>query len=140
MPQPDLFPRGIRNNNPGNIKWSALNQWRGQVAPDADGFCRFNTMGDGIRAAFHLMNTYHIKDGCNRLFEYMTRYAPEGENDLEAYVKDISQRNGWPETYLLSVPFDFPRLLWAIFMHENGKEYVKISDIRDAVQIRGLTS
>nr|WP_237043560.1 hypothetical protein [Pseudomonas aeruginosa] len=29
-----LQPRGIRNNNPGNIVWSARNNWQGQLPHD----------------------------------------------------------------------------------------------------------
>ncbi len=37
-------PRGIRNNNPLNIKWNAANNWNGQTGSDSGGFCIFNTL------------------------------------------------------------------------------------------------
>ncbi|HGY2308601.1 TPA: structural protein, partial [Pseudomonas aeruginosa] len=48
-----LQPRGIRNNNPGNIVWSARNNWQGQLPHDPQiepRFCRFDTAHNGTRA------------------------------------------------------------------------------------------
>lgn len=51
-------PRGIRNNNPGNIRASDLFRWRGQDGADSDGFARFDLAVFGIRAMAILIRSY----------------------------------------------------------------------------------
>lgn len=51
-------PRGIRNNNPGNIKWSSANNWDGQTGQDASGFAVFSDATYGLRAMFLTLKSY----------------------------------------------------------------------------------
>ena len=44
--------RGIRNNNPGNIRKDG-SVWRGEVAGPDKSFKTFETMAWGIRAIYH---------------------------------------------------------------------------------------
>lgn len=56
------IPRGIRNNNPGNIRHS--DQWKGLTPeqPDPD-FCTFSTPEYGIRAMGVILLNYQRKHG-----------------------------------------------------------------------------
>lgn len=55
---PANAPLGIRNNNPGNIKWSSANNWDGQIGQDASGFVIFSDVTYGLRAMFILLKSY----------------------------------------------------------------------------------
>ncbi len=48
-----LQPRGIRNNNPGNIVWSARNNWQGQLPHDPQIEPRFCVSTRRITAPAH---------------------------------------------------------------------------------------
>ncbi len=62
------LPRGIRNNNPLNIRRSK-DKWQGLRALQTDtAFCQFETMAYGWRAAFVLLTRtyYHTSAQRNR--------------------------------------------------------------------------
>ena len=58
-----MLPRGIRNNNPLNIRRTAKDQWKGLRAQQTDAsFCQFESLDYGWRAAFYLLTrTYYHK-------------------------------------------------------------------------------
>lgn len=73
--------RGIRNNNPLNIRY-ACNNWLGKVPKDNKKdptFEEFTTMYYGFRAAILLIQTYIIKYGCNTITKIITRWAPSSD-------------------------------------------------------------
>ncbi len=86
--------RGIRNNNPLNLRLNKRNGWLGQVGSDEAAFCRFSAMCFGFRAAFITLQTYHDKHQCRTLRQYITRWAPPQENPTQAYVDTVAQ---WAE-------------------------------------------
>ena len=57
-----MLPRGIRNNNPLNIR-RGKDQWKGLRAQQTDAsFCQFESLDYGWRAAFYLLTrTYYHK-------------------------------------------------------------------------------
>ena len=56
------LPRGIRNNNPGNVEHNSKNNWIGLADPASDGrYCRFTHPQYAIRAMLWLMLTYQTK-------------------------------------------------------------------------------
>src|SRR3569623_742027 len=71
-----MTPRGIRNNNPGNIRWGE--DWRGLVAPaqrtDPD-FCQFVAPVYGIRAIGKILLTYQAR-GILMLHRILRTWAP----------------------------------------------------------------
>lgn len=85
--------RGIRNNNPGNIRHDGV-RWKGEVYGTDKEFKTFNTMAWGIRAMFHLLNNYRILHGCDTLEKMINRWAPPVENDTKGYVSFVSERSG----------------------------------------------
>src|SRR5580765_8407530 len=55
------IPRGIRNNNPGNIDYNANNDWVGKVPKEKNTDSRFEQFTDykyGVRALIMLLRTY----------------------------------------------------------------------------------
>jgi hypothetical protein len=79
-------PRGVRNNNPGNIRLGQA--WKGLALEQTDSaFCQFTSMAYGTRAIASIMYTYLRKYGLNTVNQIIHRWAPpEDLNDTSAYV------------------------------------------------------
>ncbi len=88
-------PRGIRNNNPGNIRhgenWQGLNPNSRSI--DA-AFCVFNTPVAGIRALAKVLINYKKLYGLNTVRQIISRYAPPNENQTTAYVQSVARQIG----------------------------------------------
>lgn len=88
--------RGIRNNNPGNIRNSERNDWKGEVSK-ADKkdqvFEEFETMSDGVRAMMRLLQKYQRSYNLHTVKEIVERWAPRNENDTAAYVRTVCKES-----------------------------------------------
>ena len=83
------IPRGLRNNNPLNIRLTNTT-WQGQLKPGTDKeFCQFVEMRYGYRAAFVLQNRYYNIWNCRTVRQIINRWAPPSENDTAAYVNRV---------------------------------------------------
>ena len=88
--------RGLRNNNPGNIRQSAV-RYQGEIVPSTDpAFKQFKSILWGYRAMFMLLHTYRKKHGLNTLDGMIRRYAPPFENHTEGYLKAVCNWSGIP--------------------------------------------
>lgn len=86
--------RGFRNNNPLNIEKSKGNAWQGEIVPSADSrFAQFKSMAYGYRAAFKLLYNYQHRYGCQRLEDFINRWAPSSENNTRAYIAIVAKRS-----------------------------------------------
>lgn len=93
-----MRPRGLRNNNPGNIRKNNI-VYQGEVVPSKDeAFKQFTTMAYGYRAMFTVLYTYQKKYGINTISDAIIRYAPSIENHTTAYIDAISEWSGVPAT------------------------------------------
>jgi len=71
------LPRGIRNNNPGNIEWGERWQGLDELRPDRDPrFAQFISPEDGIRALAKTLQTYQKKHGISTIEGIISRLAP----------------------------------------------------------------
>ena len=96
-------PRGLRNNNPLNIRLSKT-KWLGQIkaVPTREGlegsekaFCVFESMAYGWRAAFRLIcHTYYGKYKLRTIRAIINRWAPPKENNTSNYIKHVAERTG----------------------------------------------
>ncbi len=87
--------RGLRNCNPLNIIKTKNTVWLGQIHTDAEKtFCQFSEMVYGCRAALKLLRTYYTKYDCTTLRRIISRWAPETENNVLAYVRNVSRMTG----------------------------------------------
>ena len=122
MTAPLNLPRGIRNNNPGNIEFRAENPWRGQTGSDGR-FARFATPEAGVRALAVDLGT-KSRRGLNTVTAILNAYAPESENDTAAYIRAVSRALGvGPRDRLdLNDPRVRAGLMGAIISHENGMQ------------------
>ena len=84
-------PRGLRNNNPLNIRRSK-DQWQGLSAQQTDkAFFQFRSLAYGFRAGFKTIKTYMSKYGCRNITQIIMRWAPPSENNTDAYVRKVCQ-------------------------------------------------
>ena len=86
------LPRGLRNNNPLNIRINPANNWQGKVKDNTDGqFEQFTSMSFGIRAAFKIIHNW-LREG--RPFietpsDIICRWAPPSENNTTLYIDKV---------------------------------------------------
>lgn len=83
-------PRGIRNNNPGNIRNSERNDWAGEVSKadkKDNAFEEFKDIPHGVRAMMKLLLKYQRSYNLHSIKELIERWAPRDENDTAAYVR-----------------------------------------------------
>lgn len=86
-------PRGVRNNNPGNVMRGG-DQWQGEVAGSDSRYASFETPEAGIRAMGKTLLTYQDKHGLNTIEGIVSRWAPATENDTSAYIKTVAKAAG----------------------------------------------
>lgn len=88
-------PRGLRNNNPLNIRRSP-SKWLGEVdilsGRQDTTFCQFNSLAYGYRAAAKLLQTYQTKYKLYVLSQIIGRWAPPNENNTQAYATRVAQQ------------------------------------------------
>lgn len=88
-----MKPRGLRNNNPGNIRLSDT-RYVGETDSTDPDFKQFSSMAYGYRAMFRLLYTYQVRHGLNTLRGMISRYAPESENNTANYIRQVSAWSG----------------------------------------------
>ncbi|EPO5714889.1 hypothetical protein ACYBKQ_21635 [Klebsiella pneumoniae] len=116
-------PRGVRNNNPGNLEASSSNPWIGQTGSDGR-FAKFETPEHGIRALGRNLISYQ-RQGIDTVGEIINRWAPPSDNnDTAAYIKAVCAQLGVTANQPLdaSNPDTLQALCAAIIKHENGTQ------------------
>ena len=90
MQKKTTVPRGIRNNNPLNIRIG--NTWLGEVPNPTDSeFEQFVSPLYGLRAAFLILRRYIRRYGRNTIRKIISAWAPSSENNTEAYISNVSR-------------------------------------------------
>lgn len=121
-PAPPVLPRGIRNNNPGNIRLSPT-RWKGQRNFQFDpAFVEFTSPLLGLRALMRLLLTYHFKYGLDSVTALINRYAPPHENATDGYIHQVARKLGVERMARLDLRKSdmLIGLARAIVRHENG--------------------
>ena len=122
--------RGIRNNNPGNIRKGST-AWQGLAPEQSDSaFLQFDDMEHGIRAIAVTIKTYSQKYGLNSIAGIINRWAPPNENATGAYVQHVADALGVaPDAFIqVSDPGVMEQLVRAIIKQENGPASLLVSD------------
>lgn len=119
--QEKTLPRGLRNNNPGNIVKSRQ-RWLGEVAGEDAKFCTFSEMAYGYRALMKLLQNYQRTHRLYTVRELISRWAPATENHTESYIKSVTRQTGFgmDERLDLSDRQTVTALAAAISCVENG--------------------
>ena len=124
-----MLPRGIRNNNPLNIRRSK-DKWKGLRAVQADAqFCQFETLEYGWRAAFYLLTrTYYHKYRLYTIRSIISKWAPPIENKTDAYIANVSKLTGIDPDEPIGIPSESPgrwmKLGRAMAIQENGTDSI----------------
>ncbi|MFB1630148.1 structural protein P5 [Pseudomonas sp. AP-1] len=142
------IPRGVRNNNPGNIDFNPRNAWQGQLGLEVGvpkpRFARFDTPENGIRALGKLLINYQGKDGMpgvggkgiDTVLETINRWAPANENDTKAYAIAVAKRLGVGITEPINIKnlATLRGMVVSIIIHENGGNPYKAEVIDEGVR------
>ncbi|MGE0714479.1 MAG: structural protein [Alphaproteobacteria bacterium] len=88
-------PRGIRNNNPGNIDRTGT-QWQGMSADQSGDrrFIVFEAPEWGIRAIARVLRSYRDRHGLKTVRGIISRWAPPNENPTHIYIQFVTDKLG----------------------------------------------
>lgn len=114
--------RGLRNNNPGNIRLTG-DKWQGLRAIQNDlEFFQFTDAKYGIRAIAKLLMNYQEKYNLVTVYKIISRYAPPVENDTMSYVEHVASVVGVSSHQTIDVrDLDtMTKMVNTIIKHENG--------------------
>jgi hypothetical protein len=118
-----IMPRGLRNNNPGNLEKSRSNPWQGEIVPSGDRrFAQFVSMELGYRALLKLLRNYIVLHQCDTIGKIINRWAPPVENNTDGYIRRVEAITGLTADAVIS-PDDKTALMLiasAISEVENG--------------------
>ncbi len=124
------LPRGYRNNNPGNIRING-DLFQGEIRPSKDkSFKQFETMAYGYRAIFRILRNYYNNYNLDTIRKMIGRWAPENENDTDAYIKAVSDYSGIPADDPVNINDreQMIRIVAGMSRVENGRE-AEMSDV-----------
>lgn len=132
------LPRGMVNNNPGDLKAPPGTAWQGTTGYDSDGFAQFSNVCWGLRAlAMDLYNKI-TKDGLNTISLIIPVYAPPSDNNPDAnYIEAVSATSGIGADDVLGTDQDtMLSLIRGIINFETGldtTQYISDDDIDQGI-------
>lgn len=130
--------RGLRNNNPGNIRHSGT-QWHGMSATQTDpAFIQFIEPKWGIRALARTLQTYSTRYGLNTVRGIINRWAPPSENDTGSYVDAVARALGVSPDAQIDVFARAGDLTRAIIKHENGLQPYSLAELNAGLSLAGV--
>ena len=124
------IPRGLRNNNPGNIRING-DLFQGEIRPSKDkSFKQFETMAYGYRAIFRILRNYYNNYHLDTIRNMITRWAPPKENHTEKYIQFVSGYSGNPADDPININDreQMIRIVAGMSKVENGRE-AEMSDV-----------
>ena len=117
------LPRGIRNNNPGNINF--VNQPGAKMEPKSASvpvprFAAWPTMDQGVIALAYQIKLYFGRR-INTPAKIISQWAPPTENNTKSYIASVSQQIGAkPDQQLTCDVATVSKLVMAISIYECG--------------------
>lgn len=127
--------RGLRNNNPGNIRRSDDN-WQGLAPEQTDSaFFQFVDAKYGIRAMARIIDNYK-KRGIITIEQIVSTWAPPTENNTHSYINSVLKQTGWPSGWVpVKEEGDYLPLIKAIIKHENGLNPYSDATIKEGIAL-----
>lgn len=121
--------RGLRNNNPGNIRRNS-DVFQGEKTSSDREFKQFKSMAYGYRAIFKILSNYYRNYKLDTIRKMIGRWAPENENNTDAYIKAVSDYAGIPADDPININDreQMIRIVAAMSRIENGME-ADMSDV-----------
>ena len=117
------LPRGLRNNNPGNIRKNS-DVFQGEKTSSDKEFKQFKSMAYGYRAIFKILSNYYRNYKLDTIRKIIGRWAPENENNTNAYIKAVSDYAGISADDPINVNDreQMTRIVAGMSKVENGRE------------------
>lgn len=147
------YTRGIRNNNPGNLRYTAI-PWQGKLSYAANKdwsgtptnivkeFEQFSNMAYGVRA-MAIDITGDVAESNYSLAQLIYEYAPPSENNTALYIQQVKQNAGIADA---NAPLKFTFLslsevIRAMIIMENGADGARVTnqDIVDGINMMPAT-
>ena len=115
------LPRGLRNCNPGNIRINS-DLFQGEIRPSKDKSFK--------QAIFKILSNYYRNYKLDTIRKMIDRWAPENENDTDAYIKAVSDYAGIPADDPININDreQMIRIVGGMSKVENGRE-ADMSDV-----------
>lgn len=136
-------PRGIRNNNWGNIIKTSKH-WLGEVDGSDSRFEQFETPEFGVSAMAENLRSYVTKHNKRTLADIIGRWAPPNENNTSSYIQNVSRMVAVDPHQdiadkVLSDDEFMIKLMKAIAISENGEKKLQTAGNVDQILRDGLT-
>jgi hypothetical protein len=115
-----IQPRGLRNNNPGNIEYGSFAKANGATGNDGR-FAIFPSVEHGLAATDKLLQNYGTQ-GIDTVQGVIGKWAPSSENNVDAYSGFVATQMGVAPDAKLNMgdPKVRSSLAQAITQYENG--------------------
>lgn len=134
------MPRGVRNNNPTNLRKTS-DPWQGLAKEQTDSaFFVFKDPVYGLRAGARTFLTYQDRHDLNTVEELIGRWAPRNENDTDAYIDAVADHMGVDRDEPIDThqyEYMLP-LLEAVVQHENGIQPYTPAQFDRALALAGI--
>lgn len=134
-------PRGLRLNNPGNIR-HGKDAWQGMASDQPDeSFIKFDKPVYGIRAITRILLNYERK-GFDTIAKVIRRWAPPVENDTASYVRHVASVVGVKPNDVIDLDqceIMLP-LVRAIIQHENGQQPYSDRELMAGLRLAGVSN
>ncbi len=130
-----IMSRGIRNNNPGNIR-HGTSRWQGMslAQPDPE-YITFDSPLYGIRAMAKLLTNYQTRYGLDTIRKIITRWAPPIENVTAKYIENVSDWMNVGADQSIDVADYMVPLVQSIIKQENGKQPYSDEQINQGIAL-----
>jgi len=136
-PEQAPLPRGIRNNNPGNIRRSATH-WQGMAETQTDpDFVVFADPIHGIRAMAVILRHYAHEISPLTIRTVIGRWAPPNENATETYIGGVAEALSISPDQQIDLGRSdvLGSLVTAIIHYENGQQPYSGAQMADAIAL-----
>lgn len=133
-------PRGIRNNNPGNLRRTS-DPWQGLAETQLDAeFFQFVSPKWGIRALARTLIAYQDRHNLRTIRQIISRWAPPAENETNAYIEHVATTLGVSADEPIDVhQYAVMRPLTNIIIkHENGQQPYTDAELDAGLLLAGI--
>ena len=110
---------GFRLNNPGNVERGQ--SWLGLAPVQQHGrYATFIAPEFGIRVIAYLLAKYQRDYGVNTIRQFVSKYAPEHENPIDAYITNLARWVGVNPDTTINLVALAPRIVRGVIAQEIG--------------------
>lgn len=116
-----------RNNNPFSLLQIKPSSWRGLVGKEANGFLKFDSLLNGLRAGY-VNIIQKVNSGVNTIDKIFANYGDPGHE--ETYKKMVEKVSGIGRYTPINSSNQLIAIAKGIVKMESGKEWVNDTDLK----------